>query len=401
MKIKNFILIVMFIVFIFIFSIGTILAPNIGKNIFDKKTISKEESKSVIISNIEKKFEENFFLRDKIVTTYNYLQVNILGATLFNGFVRDNHNMIQAPTDYGQTNYASKSTISLNEYCESLGIPLIYVNPLCKMIDGYSELPYEIQDASNLIADNFLSSIFRKVDYLDLRDNIKSYKGDYNDLFYKTDHHWTIPATFWAFSQTIDYLDNNQFKGKLDTKKIYRDRVNYSTKILKNNYLGSQGNKLTSAVSGIDDFYIVVPKFKTDMKLIQILKGKELHERKGSFQDSLIYKELITDEKSKFSLDSYAAYLGYGNTEKRIINNSADNEYKVLVIGDSFSRPFSAFMSLCFKETRSIDTQKDRFTENVKKYIKEYKPNVVIMMFMNDGTKDDESDYNIKFDFNK
>lgn len=401
MKIKNFILVAMFIGFIFTFSIATILDPNIGKKIFDKKTISNEGSKSVIISSIEDNFEENFFLRDKIITTYNYLQVNILGITLFDGFVRDSHNMIQAPADYGKTNYASNATISLNEYCKSLDIPLIYVNPLCKMIDGYSELPYEIQDASNLIADNFLNSILGKVDYLDLRDNIKSYNKDYNELFYKTDHHWTIPATFWAFSQTIDYLDNNQFNGKLDTKKIYRDRSNYSTKIFKNNYLGSQGNKLTAAVSGIDDFYMVIPKFKTDMKLTQILKGKELHERKGSFKDSLIYKELITDGKNKSSLHSYASYLGYGNTEKRIINNLSDNDYKLLVIGDSFSRPFSAFMSLCFRETRNIDTQKDRFTENVQKYIKEYKPNVVIMMFMNDGTKDDERGYNIKFDFNK
>lgn len=400
MKAKNIILIIVFIGFISIFFICTILNPNVRENIFCKKIIDKKDNKA-IISDIEKTFNENLILRNKIVSSYNYLQVNVLNTTLFSGFVRDNHKMIQAPVDYGTTSYSTNSTISLNKYCNSLGIPLLYINPLCKVIDGYSQLPYEIKDSSNNIADDFLNNIGHEVKYLDLRDNIENYKGDFNELFYKTDHHWTVPATFWAFSETISYLNTTEFKGKLDENNMFRNRENYYKNTLKDNYLGSQGNKLTSRVSGLDDFQMMFPKFKTDMELTQILKGKELHRRNGSFRESLIYEDLIKGEKDKFSLNSYASYLGYGNTEKRIINNLAENNYKALVIGDSFSRPFSSFMSLCFKETRNIDTQKGRFTGDVEKYIKEYKPDIVIMMFMNDATKDDEKGYNEKFDFKK
>ncbi len=229
------------------------------------------------------------------------------------------------------------------------------------------------------------------VNYVDLREEISKDKLDKEQLFFKTDHHWRIETVFWVYQKTIGYIEE-RFNIKLDKDNYYTDRKNFNIDIYKNNFLGSQGQRVSKYYGGIDDFALVTPKFKTDLELTQILEDKVLHIKQGEFKDSLIYKSMM-ESKDGYSIDSYASYLGYGNTEKRIVNNKAANNYKVLVIGDSFSRPLTSFLSLCFKETRNIDTQKGRFNKNVYDYITEYKPDMVIVL-VNGGSCGDKDVFN-------
>ena len=92
---------------------------------------------------------------------------------------------------------------------------------------------------------------------------------------------------------------------------------------------------------------------------------------------------LITDKEYN---NKYSAYTFDGYIENRIYNMNADNELKVLLISDSFSRPMVTFFSLCFYETRYLDPQEGRYTDSYVEYIDEYQPDVVVMMFSGDGT---------------
>ena len=62
------------------------------------------------------------------------------------------------------------------------------------------------------------------------------------------------------------------------------------------------------------------------------------------------------------------------------MNWMAENELKVLLISHSYGRPFTQYLSLCFRETRYLDPQKGRYNDNCLKYIDEYGPDLVLVM---------------------
>ena len=93
--------------------------------------------------------------------------------------------------------------------------------------------------------------------------------------------------------------------------------------------------------------------------------------------------DLIEDKEYN---NKYSAYMFDGFVENRIDNKMSDNDLKALLISDSFSRPMAPFFSLCFKETRYLDSQEGRYTRSYVKYIENYKPDIVVLMFPGDGT---------------
>lgn len=107
--------------------------------------------------------------------------------------------------------------------------------------------------------------------------------------------------------------------------------------------------------------------------------------------------DLLNDEDYN---NKYAAYVFDGNVENVIINYKAENEKKVLLVSDSFSRPMSTFLSTNFRELRCIDPQEGRYKNSLMNYIDEYKPDIVIIMYnygfsekilLEDGMIDEEN----------
>ena len=47
-----------------------------------------------------------------------------------------------------------------------------------------------------------------EIDYVDLRDNIRQEGIDPMSLFFRTDHHWTVPAAKWAAQITAQKLND-------------------------------------------------------------------------------------------------------------------------------------------------------------------------------------------------
>ena len=77
--------------------------------------------------------------------------------------------------------------------------------------------------------------------------------------------------------------------------------------------------------------------------------------------------------------NKYACYFGGDFPEIIIQNEKSLSDKKVLVVQDSYGLPFSAFMSLRIKELRMIDLR--HFEGNEIDYMREYNPDVVIMMY--------------------
>lgn len=372
--------------------IGNEFTP-VGVPVIENTTA--EGSPSLITQKASNVYTANFALRQEFIDLYAMLHY-YTDQRMIDGFVKDNKSFIQKPLENGSIEYAANTVLNMQNFLNINSIEFIYVSPPSKVILGYNELPAGVDDFSNNLLDKFLARIKLKVLYLDLR-NDKMHHLNPESRFFKTDHHWTIRASFDAYCYTLLAL-NKSSVFNFNTSEDYSNINYFNIEHFPNSFLGSAGQSLGKNYSGIDNYELITPRFKTDFHLTQIVNNQVLHVKSGDFSEALIYNELLPN-KGEICIDAYTSYLGYGNSEKIIINNLIKNDYKLLVIGDSFSRPYTAFMSLYFKETRNIDTQKGRFDRNVYNYINEYKPDLVIMLYSVDNLLDNKSGYNSAFDY--
>ena len=94
------------------------------------------------------------------------------------------------------TDYEVQQMTDFKNYLDSKGIRLLYVNEPAKYIDdAYYTEQFGGESYLNRNADLFLQRISEAgIESLDLRDCIAEEGLDPMSLFYRTDHHWTVPA---------------------------------------------------------------------------------------------------------------------------------------------------------------------------------------------------------------
>ena len=109
----------------------------------------------------------------------------------------------------------------------------------------------------------------------------------------------------------------------------------------------------------------------------QLLLNKE-----GPFEEALIDWSLIENDSY---YNKYNAFLYTSSVENRIVNQTADNNKKLLLISHSYGRPLAQYLSLCFNEVRHLDPQEGRYNDNYLAYIDTYEPDLVLMLTESEG----------------
>lgn len=340
--------------------------PNLFHRIeaLNNKIISK-------IDLINDGFEGKLQFKNFIVGISSLFDYKVLGERQIEGYVIDNEGIIQSPKDVCDVTFCSEQLIALQCVCDENEVKMLFVMPPTKNIQVKTVLPDGITDNSNINSDNLLRAIDGTVKHIDLRVALSDYLKT-NNAFYVGDHHWTIKSSFKAYQFIAQYISENTGLS-VDTENL--DESLYIYKRLEDAFIGYQTRKLGALLTGYDDFEYIYPSFETKYTLTQQINGKVVDQRIGRFEDTLIYSDMFIDTPSEGCYDSY---LKYGNTEKIILNDLTSNDLKLLVIGDSFSRPTTCFLSSLFRETRTIDTQYSH--PSIHKYIEDYKPDLVIVM---------------------
>lgn len=229
-------------------------------------------------------------------------------------------------------------------------------------------------DNGNYKIDQLTQKIEGEIPYLDLRTNEEVSNLAQN--YYKTDHHWDNETCFYSFKAVIEDLAE-KYEQKYDPNYIYTNIENYTKNTKENCFYGSKGLNVGEVYLSKEDFSILVPNFETKFKFEKYEKGKLTKETEGRFEETFIDDELLNDESY---MNKYNVFLYGTNDECRISNNSIDSKTKALLIGPSYGRMFAPYLSTCFKETRYIDPQEGRFEGDVMEYIKDYGPDVIILL---------------------
>ena len=287
------------------------------------------------------------------------------------------------------TDYEVQEIIDFKEYLDEKGIQLLYVSEPAKYIDDkfYTE-QFGGESYLNRNTDLFLSRISESgVEYLDLRDNLKKEKIIPNTFFYKTDHHWTVPASKWAAFLVAEKLNRN-FGYNIDLS-LYDDRAFNKVKY-EDCWLGEQGKLVSKSYMGLDDYTMIEPVYDTDYSIISEEQGIVEEGDFGIFIDKSFYES---------TGDYYSApswHYSYSSCANNTIHNNNVDYGNILVLGDSYEASMIPFLSL---GVQNIEVIIPRGIEgSVRDYIENRDYDTVIIAYAQFmiGAHDDESNANYR-----
>ena len=141
-------------------------------------------------------------------------------------------------------------TNSMNEFAEAMeGVKVNFMLVPNASLVYEDKLPYGMKSDEDTTIKLIQDRMTDKVNYINVASTLLDHKDD--GLFYKTDHHWHIPAAFEAFLIMTRYL-NEEFDENLD--EYYLDENNYIYEYYAEAFIGSQGRETGIAYSGNFEF---------------------------------------------------------------------------------------------------------------------------------------------------
>lgn len=255
-----------------------------------------------------------------------------------------------SPVIKGPIEYTAESMAYLDEfnrYCQEQGIAFVCVKSIDKVVEDYTQLPAGVESYANQNGDALCAAARANgVDVLDLRALVAEDGLDPAQLFYTTDHHWTVETSLWAHGRLLGHLSGAYGVGAPNLDLV-TDPDNYHQVLYEDYFLGSVGRRTGSLYGGVDDFTLLYPKFDTDLTY---LEGDTV--RTGRFEETLLFYDWI-DQTDPYWRNCYAAYLDGDRAERTILN--PEGQGKVLVVQNSMGLPFTAFLALSYQQVTILD----------------------------------------------
>lgn len=290
-------------------------------------------------------------------------------------------NLVEESRTQEELNERVLEAVELNQFAKNMGIPFLYIHPPLKSCQYDLTLKKVNRDFTNENISEFIQLLKKEqIDCLDLRINLhedyEGCEGHYN-CFYKTDHHWTFDAGFWACNEIEDEIETRY---NMQFDKSYNDRNMFETRNYKDAMYGSYGHAVEyDALKRREDFSILFPAFETEFRMQ--IQDKKI-DCTGSFEEVFINYAALDEVVSAGGGYAYETVL-YGNPPLVQIDNLKNKRGpKVLIIRDSFAIAVAPYLILGCSELDLIDVRPNNgnYTGNVKQYIVREQPDIVIMM---------------------
>ncbi len=200
------------------------------------------------------------------------------------------------------------------------------------------------------------------VDTIDFFDGLEQHQEE--EIFYKTDHHWTSLGAYYGANVILEHLQMEQV-----------DFSSYESSVVSEEFYGTNYSKAGAWWSQPDEIRIYVPE-----------QGKSvLSNFKGELEEGKLYDYSKLSEKNK-----YAFFLG-GNQPLCIVSSAGVNDQKLLLIRDSYSDTLVPFLSERFGEIHLFDLRYNRLS--IKEYVKENDIDQVIVLYSFDNYLKDDNQF--------
>lgn len=168
--------------------------------------------------------------------------------------------------------------------------------------------------------------------FVDIRDNFKSEYADGNQIYYKTDHHWTAYGAYTAYKALGEALGYTPLSESDYEITSYPDF--YGTTYSSSGFWMNPPDTLEIWDNPANDAVVTTA----------VTEGAETAEQ----QDMFYYTHLEEDDK-------YPVYLDGNHPYTVITNQDADSDKKLLVIKDSFAHSLVPFLADHYSEIIMVD----------------------------------------------
>ena len=261
--------------------------------------------------------------------------------------------------------------IKFHRFLEKKGIPFLFIMAPYKVPVGETMLPTGVTDMTNAITDQALAKLIEQnVPVLDLRQKMSQTREQVEKFFYRTDHHWNVEGSFFAYQQIMEAIQDQI----PETKMTFVDPALWEKNVISNWWLGSHGRRVGPLFGGVDDLDYYLPVFETKMARYSL----GVWAAKGDFRKVSIW-EWFLNHSDYFNLDNYHRYLGGGYPLTLHRNEIAENRMKLLLLRDSFMLPVECFLSTELSSIDVLDPREYGIMSEMD-YVTLNPPDMIIMM---------------------
>lgn len=208
------------------------------------------------------------------------------------------------------------------------------------------------------------------VNFVDIRDSFKKEYAQGNQIYYKTDHHWTTQGAFFAYKSLAPTLGFTAFSKSDYTVKTEPDF--YGTTYSSSGFWCTKPDTIQMWSNKQANIKNVTINDKKDGKDITIKN------------DSVFFEKRLEED------DKYPVFLD-GNHPYTVINNETlkknGSDKKLLVIKDSFAHSLVPFLSDHYSQIIMIDMR--YYREDVSALIKNNDIDQVLFVYSLDNFASD------------
>jgi len=238
-------------------------------------------------------------------------------------YLADGQRLVEAPADHNKAAIA-KNLTAINAFADMLQIP---VDLMIVPSAGWAHrqdirgLAYEYRDEA-ILADIY-SGAGSNVRCLDLTDIF----AQPQDLYYRTDHHWTSLGAYKAYAAYMQYLGRE-----------YRDQTDFTVETV-DGFRGSTHSRAALWMIPGESL-----ELWTGSTGITVTNGESQEVHSGIF-----YRNRLGE------LDKYTVYLDGNHSIVRLENPDAKTSGKLLVIRDSYSNCLGGFLAESYETVVLVD----------------------------------------------
>lgn len=363
-KIKQIIMISIFILVIFGLAIANMLTPSREFSETENRPLQelpefsfKDLFDNKYTANFEKYTTDQFIGRDNWVELKNDIDYAIQKRDSNGVYFGQDGYLFEKLTDSSLNKEQLKTNTErvkmfVDKYQEQLGKEHVKVMIAPNSFEIMSDkLP---AFAPKVDQEKYLNEMQKFIgdSFINITDTFKQNK-DNVDLYYKTDHHWTTDGAFlayqeWCKAMGIEALDKTEFDVNVVSDEFF------GTYYSKARYMGIQPDEIKQYVPKGDYEYEV------DFDL-------------GKKQTDTLYNDKYLEKKDKYSyfLDSNHSLID--------IKTNVENDKKLLIIKDSYANSFTPFAVNHFSEVYVVDLR--YYRQGMSKLIEEKGITDVLVMY--------------------
>lgn len=292
------------------------------------------------------------------------LAEKVSGAIDSNGvYFAKNHALMlkKMPSEFDQARW-DRNVKAIGSFAQShADLPIAVMLVPTAAYVNQDQLPRFAQDyAQNKAMDDAADMLkeYENVTCLNVAEALRNHSGE--ELYYKTDHHWTVRGAYYGYEVFAAYCG--------------LDDVTYQERQVSDSFYGTLYSKVLDRSVSPDHIMEYIPKQDVNITVSR---------RNGQDITDTLY------DKDKLHIkDKYQYFLG-GNDDEVTITSDNHNGKRLLVIKDSYANCFVPFIAGQFESIHLIDLR--YFNESLSAYITDKNISQVLILYNTNNFDEDIS----------